>query len=205
VILVEPIIEDMAVGFNLLEGAESPAAIADTVLGVFRGIYGESSSGVMTEMYLGAAIQTLASVPGMTLMDVEPFLEDKGFRSRIVEQVDDLYLTSQWDDYDRLGNKQAAAVEPALRRLAPLKRRPGIRLMLGQSESTLDMRRLIRERKIVMMHLPERLGEGTYDFIGSVFFKNLWSAAMSVAKKERIPFYLSMDEAHSIYERRWAW
>ncbi len=204
VIVVEPARPDSAVAFNIFEGPESPEGMADQINAIFRGIY-KDTTGVFNENYLAGAIQALASVPGMTLVDVPHFLTDRDFRTRIMDQVDDLNLSHQWDMFEHLNQRQQeSAVAPGLHRVQPLLRRSSMRLMLGQSENALDMRTSIKEKKIVLISVPTSLGPGAAEFIGSAFFNHLWSSALSIAAADRVPFGLHMDEAQKFMQSGYA-
>jgi Helicase HerA, central domain len=204
VVVVEPARSDSAVAFNIFEGPESPEAMADQINAIFRGIY-KDTTGVFNENYLAGAIQALASVPGMTLVDVPHFLTDRDFRTWIMDQVDDLNLSHQWKKFEGLNPKQQeSAVAPGLHRVQPLLRRSSMRLMLGQSANALDMRTCIKEKKIILISLPTALGPGAAEFIGSAFFNHLWSSALSIPAADRVPFGLHMDEAQKFMQSGYA-
>jgi Helicase HerA, central domain len=192
VIVIEPGDESCAVPFNIFNGPVKPEHMADEVLAIFAGIY-RDTTGVFNSNYLHGAVQALASVDGMTLIDVPKFLTDKRFRSSVMDQVDDLYLSSLWDEFDSLSPKQAQPlVQPGVMRVQPFLRRKSVRLMLGQSDNRLDMREIIRGRKILLVSLPGRFKDGTAELLGSLLFNQLWAAAVS---QDPVPFFVHMDEA----------
>lgn len=194
VILFEPARTNYAVGFNIFQGSEAPDVIADQVMAIFKGIYNDS--GIYTSNYLRGAIQALASVPGMTLVDLEPFFNDASFRARIISQVEDVFIREMWLRFDRQKPaEQRQQVQPSIHRIQPLLMRPSVRLALGQSENQLDLTMVLKEKKILLVSLPENLGRETAELFGSLFFSRLWSAAQSMAKGERQLFFLHMDEA----------
>ncbi|OLE23309.1 MAG: hypothetical protein AUG49_16365 [Catenulispora sp. 13_1_20CM_3_70_7] len=170
VIVFEPTGPDYFVGFNIFDHAGSPEVLADQLMAIFHGIY--SDSGIYTSNYLRAAIQTLASVPGQTLVEVVPFLTDPRFRARIVRQITDPILTSIWQRFDQEGQAaQLRLVQPAIHRVQPLLLRSSVRLTLGQADNRLDMRQVLRERKILIVSIPKgHLGEETSALFGSLVF-----------------------------------
>ena len=109
VVLFEPAnCADSAVGFNVFAGTDSPEVLADQLMAIFHGIYRDT--GIYANNYLRGAIQALASVPGMTLVDVPVFLLDVGFRNRVVAQVKDPVIQDVWLRF----NQKSAAEQRTL-------------------------------------------------------------------------------------------
>lgn len=188
---------DHFVGFNIFDGTGNPEVLADQLMAIFHGIY--QDQGIYTSNYLRAAIQTLASVPGQTLVEVVPFLTDPGFRGRIVRQISDPILTSIWQRFESEGPAtQMRLVQPAIHRVQPLLLRSSVRLTLGQADNQLDMRRVLRERRILIVSVPKgHLGEETSALFGSLVFARMWQAAMARSRPERHPYFLHIDEAQN--------
>ena len=89
VVLVDPADAIGTVGLNPLAGdRQNPELVADRLLAVFKGLYG-ASFGPRTTDIAGAALHTLARVPGMTLIGLPLILTDAGFRRRCLAHVDD--------------------------------------------------------------------------------------------------------------------
>jgi hypothetical protein len=194
VILFEPGRTDHAVGLNIFAGVQSPEVVADQMMAIFKGIYNDQ--GIYTSNYLRGAIQAVAGVPAMTLVDVPVFLRDARFRARILRQVEDATIRDLWRRFEADNNEtqKAAMTLPALNRIQPLLMRSSVRLTLGQSENRLDMARVLRERKVLLVSLPANQEE-TATLSGSLFFSGLWSAATSVPQDERQLYFLHLDEA----------
>ena len=186
-----------AVGFNILAGTDNPEVLADQMMAIFHGIYRDT--GIYANNYLRGAIQALASVAGMTLVDVPVFLLDAGFRSRVVAQVEDPVIRDVWVRFgQKSASEQRTLVLPAIHRIQPLLMRSSVRLSLGQSQNQIDMARVLKENKILLVSLPKgRIGEATAVLYGSIFFARIWQAAQARARDERQPFFLHIDEAHN--------
>lgn len=195
VILFSPVDTEFPVGFNIFAGTDSPEVLADQVMAIFRGIY--KDTGIYANNYLRAAIQTLATVPGMTLCELPALLTDDRFRAETLRQVSELALLYFWQRFDAMGRgERANAVAPALHRVQPLLLRRSVRLTLGQSTSSLDMARIIREGKILLCDLPKGLlGDETAVLFASLIFAKGWQAAMAIPRDDRKPWFLHIDEA----------
>ena len=144
---------DAVVGFNPLAGdRRNPEAAADQLLAVFRGLYG-TTFGPRTTDIAGAALHTLARVPGMTLAALPLLLTDASFRRRIVGQVDDpVSLSPFWEQFEQWSpTMQAVATAPLLSRVRPFLLRPQLRAVLGQPEPRFDVRDVFRRRRILLV------------------------------------------------------
>jgi hypothetical protein len=197
VVVFDPTDTDYPVGFNVFSGTGNPEVLADQMMAIFHGIY--KDNGIWANNYLRAAIQTLATVPGMTLVEVPMFLTDQGFRSRVVRQVADPMLQHLWQRFDQMKrSEQLQVVMPAIHRVQPLLLRRSVRLTLGQAENQLDMSALMAQRKILIVSLPKGLlGEETAALFGSLIFARMWQAAMGRPRDDRHPFFLHIDEAQN--------
>jgi hypothetical protein len=75
---------------------------------------------------------------------------------------------------------------------------PPLRRIFGQVRSTIDFRRVIDERKILLVNLAKGdLTEINARFLGMILLAKLQAAAMSrtdLARERRSPFYLYVDE-----------
>lgn len=199
VILFEPGDPGFAIPFNIFKGTVRPETVADQVMEIFKNIY-RDDKGVYTSNYLRPAIQALAAVEGMTLADIPTFLTEPAFRTKVTSQLTDLYIKDHWARFEAIGkqSERNALVQPALHRLGPLLMRESVRRALGQSENRLDMAKIIRENKILLVSLPEEgprsTGRETADLIGSLVVTRLWTAATGIPLPERNLFFLSIDE-----------
>ncbi|MFD4554446.1 type IV secretory system conjugative DNA transfer family protein [Streptomyces sp. NPDC058469] len=197
VIVFDPTDTDHPIGFNVFHGNTSPEVVADQMMAIFHGIY--KDSGIYANNYLRAVIQTLAAVPGMTLVEVPHFLSDEGFRRSIVSQTTDPVLKSTWNTYD--SSKQATQAQmaaPAIHRVQPLLMRSAVRLSLGQSNNSLNMREIILGKKILIVSIPKGLlGPETSILFGSLVVAQLYQAAQGIAPADRYPFHFYVDEAQN--------
>ena len=89
-------------------------------------------------------------------------------------------------------------VAPILNRLGPWVAYPEVRNIIGQTQSSFDLRRVMDEKKIFIARLPEGLlGEDVRQLIGALLITRFQLAAASrasVPERQRQPFILYADE-----------
>jgi hypothetical protein len=96
-------------------------------------------------------------------------------------------------------------VTPVLGKLRSVLLRPNVRVVLGQSESNLDLEEVLNGRGILLAHLGKaKLGEDASALLGSFLVSQVWRAARRRAatpEDERQDFWQVIDEfqnfAHS--------
>jgi TraM recognition site of TraD and TraG len=190
---------DAVVGFNSLASNANPEAAADQLLAVFRGLYG-TTFGPRTTDIAGAALHTLARVPGMTLAALPLLLTDVSFRRRIVGQIDDpVSLSPFWEQFEQWSpTMQAVATAPLLSRVRPFLLRPQLRAVLGQSQPRFDIEDVFRRRRILLVDCSVgQLGPEVAALLGSLIFSQVWSAVVgrsAIAPERRHLVSIVLDE-----------
>ena len=186
-------------GVNPLAYNHDPALTADTVLAVFRELFSENW-GIRTADVLGAALNTLARIPGATLLWLIPLLTDDAFRSGIVKQIHDpIGLNNFWTHYEEMSVRERnTEIAPVLNKLRQISMRPGLRNVLGQSQPKFSLTELFTKRKIVLVPLNRGLiGGESARLLGSLIVGLTWSLALSranVAPEKRHPVMIYIDE-----------
>lgn len=200
VVLLDPGDQARPVGLNPLAlHGRSPELAADQLLGLFHALY-LSSWGPRTHDILGASLLTLARTGGMSLTALPLLLTDAGFRRRIVPPVSDpIGLGPFWATFEHWSEaERAAAIGPVMNKLRPLLLRPELRAAIGQTEHSFDLRRVFRERKILLVNLSKRLlGPESAALLGSLVIAQLWQAVLArgaVAPERRAPAFVYVDE-----------
>jgi hypothetical protein len=93
---------------------------------------------------------------------------------------------------------QTEAVAPIQNKVGAFISSPVLRNIIGQSRSTLDLRRILDEGKVLLCNLSKgRIGEDASALLGSFLITGLQLAAMSRAdlpEAERRDFHLTVDE-----------
>ena len=169
------------------------------IVGAFKKIWGDFF-GPRMEHILRNTLLTLIEVPGSTLLSVSRMLGDARFRDHILTKVSDPVVRSFWlREFASMPPKlQAEAVSPIYNKVGQLVSNPLLRNILGQSRSTLDLRKVMDEGKVLLVNLSKgRIGEDASALLGAFLVTAIQQAAMSradSARQDRPDFYLFIDE-----------
>ncbi|AND17214.1 type IV secretory system conjugative DNA transfer family protein [Rathayibacter tritici] len=198
VVVIDPL-SDRPVGINVLAGANrSPELVADSLMAALKGIF--DNWGVRSEDVLGSALLTLARTPGANLLWLPTLLTDPTFRRKITSRIDDpLGVSAFWARYDALTpQQQALEIGPAMNKLRSFLIRPGMRNVLGQSDSYFDLSELFTKKKIVLISLNKGLlGPEFARLLGSLVVGSLWPIILgrsALPQEKRTIASLYIDE-----------
>lgn len=185
VVLVDPACTLYPPGLNLLAGAtpETRHLIASGVLAVFRKVFHEYW-GPRLEHVFRQTLLALLEVRGTTLLGVLRMLADERFRSEIVRQISDplvaFYWRHEFTQYPRAF--LAEVVAPVQNKVAAALSAPPVRRMLGQRRTTIQLREVIDEGRILIVDLSKgRLGEESSMLLGAALTTGLQLAAYARA------------------------
>lgn len=189
------------VAFNPLEsvGEAQKHLVASGVVGVYKKLFAESW-GPRLEYLLRNAILALLEYPGSTLLGIMRILVDKSYRNKVIAKIKDPVVKSFWvEEYSRYPDRfQAEAISPIQNKVGQFLSNFLIRNIVGQVKSTIDMRDIMDNRKILIMNLAKgRIGEDTSALLGAMLITKIQIAAMEridTPEKTRQDFYLYVDE-----------
>ncbi|MEI9967065.1 MAG: CxxC-x17-CxxC domain-containing protein [Candidatus Moraniibacteriota bacterium] len=201
VIYFNPADQEFPVAFNVMEKVDTQYRhlVASGLVGVFKKIWADSW-GPRLEYILRNAILALLEYPGSTLLGVTRILVDKSYRERVVEKITDPVVRSFWvDEFTQWNDRVLQEV------ISPIQNKVGqflssalIRNIVGQPVSSFDVRKLMDERKILIMNLSKgRMGEDNSALLGAMMITKIQLAAMArvdIEEETRKDFYLYVDE-----------
>jgi len=201
VIYFNPADQEFPIAFNVMEkvSPEYRHLVASGLVGVFKKIWADSW-GPRLEYILRNAILGLLEYPGSTLLGVTRILVDKSYRERVVEKITDPVVRSFWvDEFSKWDPRVLQEV------ISPIQNKVGqflssalIRNIVGQTVSSFDVRKIMDERKILIMNLSKgRLGEDNSALLGAMMITKIQLAAMGrvdIPEETRADFYLYVDE-----------
>ncbi len=202
VIYLNPADMDYPVAFNVMEQVDPDKRhlVADGVMGVFKKIWVDVWSARM-EYILNHAILALLEVPNSTLLGVNRMLAEKSYRDYVVNQVTDPVVKAFWTQEfakytDRLASEATAAIQNKVGQFVSSSL---IRNIIGQPKSTIDMRKIMDEGKILLVNISKgRIGEDASRLLGALIITKIQLAAMSrvdiISERERRDFVLVVDE-----------
>lgn len=201
VIVFDPSDKEHPIGFNILE-VEDPKyklVTASGVVGVFKKIFGESW-GPRLEYWLNSAILALLDYPGATLVMVPRLFVDDAFREEVIAGVQDPIIKNRWiTEYNKLDQKQRSeTISPILNKVGQFLSSAIIRNIVGQPKSSINIRRIMDDGKIMLVKLSKGLiGEDNAALLGALIITKMQLSAMSRADTEvttRRDFFLYVDE-----------
>ena len=201
VIVFDPSDKEYPIGFNILE-VEDPRyklVTASGVVGVFKKIFGDSW-GPRLEYWLASAILALLDYPGATLVMVPRLFVDDVFREDVMSKVQDPIIKNRWiTEYNKLDQRQRnETISPILNKVGQFLSSDIIRNIVGQTRSSVNMRKLMDDGRIMLVKLSKGLiGEDNAALLGALIITKLQLAAMSRAdatEANRKDFFLYVDE-----------
>jgi hypothetical protein len=220
VVLVDPTYKAGSLSYNPLEmpaDGDLQAASSAIVHG-FKAIYTEppgaqSQWNAQTANILrNAALLLMAN--GKTLTDLPNLLQDNDFRDIMLESIERRkqdrteYITilETWNSYKKLARTDQWInwVEPILNRVGPMLSDGRIRPILTKPVSDLKLGEIIREKKILIVKVPQGELDQNANLLGSLIVTGLQQAAMGMAKanvNSKHPCALYLDEMDSFIEK----
>jgi hypothetical protein len=200
VIYFNPADVDFPIAFNPMEvtDAKLKTHTASELIGVLKRMF--ESWGPRLEYILRYSLLALLDYPDSTMLDITRILTDKKFRNEVLEHVQDPVVRNFWTvEFASWNDKFAAeAVAPVLNKVGAFTANPIVRNIIGQPKSSFNIRKIMDERKILIVNLSRGLiGEDNASLLGALLVTKMQLGAMSRADQpasERIPFYLYVDE-----------
>jgi hypothetical protein len=172
--------------------------ISSELIGVLKRLF--DSWGPRLEYILRFTILALLDYPDSTMLGITRMLTEKGFRNKVIKEIKDPIVKNFWvNEYASWNDKFASeAVAPVLNKVGAFTANPLIRNIIGQPKSSVDLRKVMDEGKILVVNLSNGLiGEDNAGILGSLMVTKMQLAAMSranIERDQRRPFYLYVDE-----------
>ena len=192
---------DHPTAFNIMESVDIDQRhlVAGGLMGVFKKIWPDVWSSRM-EYILNNAILALLEVPGSTLLGVNRLLSDPEWREGIVSQLKDPVIKAFWtQEFAKYSQRYEVEATAAIQnKIGQFISAPLVRNIIGQPKSTIDMRDIMDNKKILIMNLSKgKVGEDAATLLGALLITKIQLAAMSrvdILEQDRSDFYLYVDE-----------
>lgn len=189
------------VGFNILESIdpENHHLVASALMSVFKKIW-ENVWSARMEYILNNTVLALLETPGTTLLGINRMLSDRDYRLEIVKNVKDPIVKQFWvQEFAAYDAKFASeAVAPIQNKIGQFISSSIIRNIVAQSKSTIDLRQIMDQEKILIINLSKgRVGEDAMRLLGGMLITKMQVAGMervNIPEKDRKDFYLYVDE-----------
>ncbi|TSC72412.1 MAG: hypothetical protein G01um101438_496 [Parcubacteria group bacterium Gr01-1014_38] len=207
VIYFDPSDAEFPVAFNVLETvrpedsrfAQEKNLVTSGLVGVFKKLWADSW-GPRLEYILRNTILALLDSPGNTLLGILRILVDKDFRKEIVSNIRDPVVKSFWvDEFAQYNERfRQEAIAPIQNKVGQFLTSSIIRNIIGQPNSTIDLREIMDQKKVFIMNLSKgKIGEDNAALLGAMMITKIQLAAMDRAQlpeEQRQDFYLYVDE-----------
>lgn len=200
VVYFNPADVDFPIAFNPMEVTDATLKThtCSELIGVLKRMF--ESWGPRLEYILRYSLLALLDYPGATMLDITRILTEKKFREEVLSYVEDPVVKNFWNvEFASWNDKFAAeAVAPVLNKVGAFTANPIVRNIIGQPKSSFNVREIMDNRKILIVNLSRGLiGEDNASLLGALLVTKIQMGAMSradIPQKERIPFYLYVDE-----------
>lgn len=207
VLYFAPFDMDYPVSFNVMEdvGPDKRHLVVSGLMSVFEKIWVDAWSARMAYI-LQNTLMALLEYPDSTLLGVNRMLSDKNYRKKVVDNIKDPSVRSFWvDEFAKYNERYMQEAGDAIKnKIGQFTANPLIRNIVGQPKSSFDIRKIMDEKKILIMNLSKGLvGESNANLLGSMLTTRIYLAAMSRAdmgqeEMRKAPnFYFYVDEFQS--------
>ncbi len=201
VIYFNPADADHPIAFNVMEHVDPKYRhlVASGLIGVFKKIWADSW-GPRLEYLLRNVILALLEYPGSTLLGVPRMFIDKDYRKKVVNKVSDPVVKAFWlNEFTKYSSQFTVdAISPIQNKVGQFLSSSLVRNIIAQTHSTIDMREIMDNKKILIINLAKgKIGEDYSALLGAMLITKIQLAAMGrsdIPEEERKDFYLYVDE-----------
>lgn len=192
---------DLKFSFNPLYNVapHERALVTSDLLEVFKKIWQEFW-GPRLEHILRNALLALLDQPSASLMDVLRLLNDREYRREVTLRLPNKAVREFWlREYEEYPARfRVEAIAPIQNKIGAFMSNPVLCKILTGSGDSLDLRRIIDDRKILLVNLSKgKIGEDTAALLGAFLVAHLGRTALRRAdtlETKRRDFYLYLDE-----------
>ncbi len=170
-----------------------------SMLATFKKLW-SSYWGPRMEHFLRNALLTLLEYPDTTMADIPRIFQDRSFRYRVVNQIQNKQVQSFWrNEYEKIPDRyRAEAISPILNRTGAFLSNPITQRLLTNNEGNVDLREAMDEGQVLLVNLAKgKLGEDTTYLVGGLLMASIEVAALSRAdmkEEKRSDSNLYLDE-----------
>jgi hypothetical protein len=180
IVYLDPSRTDVVVPVNLLRNSTAtPYAIAENIVEAFKRVWPQTLAEAPRFAQILRNALLVLSVRGLTLLELEPFLTHREYRSRLLTNFPDSQVVSFLDaQYNHWGREQVIMASPVLNKVSAFLFQPSVRLSFGATENRVDWRAIMDQRQLLIVDLGGLTGE-TQQLYGSLLVTSLEQAAIS--------------------------
>ncbi len=192
-------------GLNMLEAytEEQKHFVVASIIGLMYKLFDPNKTGIIGPRFehgVRNAMLTAMSKPGATFVEVVRIMTDAEFVRELLPGVSDPVVKRYWTDQiaQTTDFHKSEVLDYTVSKFGRFVTNKMMRNIIGQSQSSFDLRKVMDEGKILIMNLSKgRIGEENSNFLGLILVPKILAAAMSRANmpdEKRRDFYLYVDE-----------
>lgn len=205
VIYFDPSDTERPIGLNLLQALDEQQMhfVATAIINLMYKLYDPYKTGIIGPRFehnVRNAMLTAYEVEGATIVEVFRILSDPSFVQELIPKIKDPMVRRYWTDQiaQTADFHKSEILDYVLSKFGRFVTNKLIRNIVGQSNSTLDLRKIMDEKKILLVNLSKgKLGEENSSFLGLLLVPRILMAALSRADipiEQRQDFYFYVDE-----------
>lgn len=206
VIYFDPGDLERPMGLNMIQaGSEKERHfIASSIIGLMYKLYDPHKTGIIGPRFehaiRNAMLTVLDAIPGGTFVEVVQALQRPDFVQEMLPRVQDPIVRRYWTDQiaQTADFHKSEVLDYIVSKFGRFITDKMMRVIIGQSESVINFRKVMDEGKILIVNLNKgRLGEENSNFLGLILVPRILMAALSradIPEAQRRPFYLYVDE-----------
>ncbi|PSO43781.1 hypothetical protein BRC20_00055, partial [Candidatus Saccharibacteria bacterium QS_8_54_8] len=194
-------------GLNLFEyySEDQKDFLIQEAINMLEKLYDPHQQGIVGpryhHMFRNAALTVMADPHGGTFIDISKLFRDSQFVKEKLQYVEDKTVLEFWQKEMPQAQKSSDFGEMVswfVSKFGAFLSNQMMRNIIGQSESSFDLRDVMDNRKILIANLSKgRLGELNSMLLGMIFVMKFQAAAMSranQAEEDRVDFSFYIDE-----------
>jgi hypothetical protein len=205
VILFDPSDTQRPMGFNMLEAQteEQKHYVVSSIIGLMYKLFDPNKTGIIGPRFEHAirnAMLTVMYEKGSTFVEVVRVLTDANYVQELLPKVEDPIIRRYWTDQIAQTSDfhKSEVLDYIVSKFGRFVTNKMIRNIIGQSDSAFNFRKVMDEKKILLINLAKgKIGEENSQFLGLILVPKILVAAMSrqdMAKDQRCDFFLYVDE-----------
>ena len=205
VIYFNPFDTERPMGLNMIEAhtEEQKHFVSSSIINLMYKLYDPHKTGIIGPRFEHAirnAMLTVMSEPGATFIEVVRVLTDAKFVQELLPKIQDPMVKRYWTDQIAQTSDfhKSEVLDYIVSKFGRFITDKMMRNIIGQSESAFDFRKVMDEKKILLINLAKgRIGEENSAFLGLILIPKILIAAMSrqdIPESERVDFNLYVDE-----------
>ncbi|EKE12998.1 MAG: hypothetical protein ACD_13C00107G0008 [uncultured bacterium] len=205
VIYFNPSDTERPLGMNLLEARteDEKHFAATSVINLMYKLFDPYKTGIVGPRFehgVRNAMLTVMAEPGNTFVELMRAMTDSRYVQELLPKVTDPIIRRYWTDQIAQTSDfhKSEVLDYTVSKFGRFVTNKLIRNIIGQSQSSFDMRKVMDEGKILLINLAKGpLGEENSNFLGLLLVPRILMAAMSranVPMAQRRDFYFYVDE-----------